>query len=256
MDAPSLHRGASHVHGDLRPEMRIAAINHQPVVILHGVLNIQGQMQRVDAAAEFGCRRFGIDIGMHLRDPFDTAPTVEIEPVAVASRTRRVAKRDQRVEKGAGSQAAPSAARLESISSCEPLTQTSSALRGPAADCRNSSGCPASPRPSAQGRPRRRHPSTDDIGGCRQGPYIHSSARPAASGGRAHYRPGFPACARPPPAPSRRRTTRHHGRRSGSGASRPRPSPEPAAGAAVRARHAPVPWPTARTGARSGRHPR
>ena len=92
---------AGHVHSDLRPEMRVAAVNHQPVVILHGLLDIEGEVQRVDAAAKFGSRRLGIYIGMHLCDPFRTALTVALQPRSVSSIARGVSNRDQGIKKGA-----------------------------------------------------------------------------------------------------------------------------------------------------------
>jgi hypothetical protein len=86
------------VGGDLVPEMRVAAIEDQPVAILHFGLNIDGQLQRVHLAAlgDVAGVLLVQMVGPFLH-PFGAAPLLQVKPAVPALINPR-----QGVEKGAG----------------------------------------------------------------------------------------------------------------------------------------------------------
>ena len=75
---------ARQVDGDLRPEMRVAAVEHQPVLGAHLGLNIQRQLQRVDfSAVQGGGVRVLLQVGQGLGHPFAAPMAVGVKPVAL-----------------------------------------------------------------------------------------------------------------------------------------------------------------------------
>ena len=93
---------ASDIDRDFRPEMRVAAIDYQPVIVTHGLLNIEGKLQRMDAPAESRVAGLLIEILQHFFHPFSPPLAVEIIPVAAKREIRAVLMRDQGLKKGPG----------------------------------------------------------------------------------------------------------------------------------------------------------
>ena len=61
------------INGNLRPEMGIATIDHQPILVSHRLLHIKCQLQWMNAPAEFRGACLSFKIGKHLCDPFGPA---------------------------------------------------------------------------------------------------------------------------------------------------------------------------------------
>ena len=91
---------AGKIDCNFRPEMGVAAIDHQPIAIPHRRLYIQRQMQRMNSPTKFGLAGLCINIGNHLCHPFGAALAVEIKPVAWQGKVSTLAKGNHRLQKG------------------------------------------------------------------------------------------------------------------------------------------------------------
>ena len=90
---------ARQVDGDLRPEVRVAAIEHQPVLGAHFGLNIQRQLQGVDfSTVQGGGVRVLLQVGEGLGHPFAAPLAVGIKPAPVKAPGPTCFERQQRVQ--------------------------------------------------------------------------------------------------------------------------------------------------------------
>ena len=91
---------ARQVDGDLRPEVRVAAIEHQPVLGAHFGLNIQRQLQGVDfSTVQGGGVCVLLQIGKGLGHPFTAPLAVGVKPVALERPAPIALERQQCVQK-------------------------------------------------------------------------------------------------------------------------------------------------------------